>query len=422
MILGVVALTIPLLTGLAPACATTGPLAVAQPYATVDGQVRAGAVRIFTDFTERQTITQDDPEPGDMFGSALATGDFDDDGCTDLAVGASEEDEGPLNGADGHGVVEILFGLTDRKVVKLPGSGGDRFGAALAAGDLDGDGDDELAIGAPGGGSVYVYGQGSKLRRIKNEGGSVTDQFGEALTTGDFDGNGTDELVIGAPGANLIRQGEGTVTLVGKGGRRLLYSQETYGIDGLSESWDAFGAALASGDFNADGRDDLAIGVPGEGLSSLQRAGDYGEGAVDVIYGSPGGLRPAGAEAWTQNTLAGEAVMYDRFGTSLAAGDLNGDGDDELVVGVPGENAVQVLPGTKTGGLTKNHNLLIPGPKDAEFGAAVTVIDGHLVVGAPTRGEVVVYRGSVKKGSYPGVNKNGRKLAEGDGLFGFGLS
>ncbi|GAB1817824.1 FG-GAP-like repeat-containing protein [Herbidospora sp. RD11066] len=420
MIFGVAVLSLPLLVGLAPACATTGVLAVAQPYATVDGQVRAGAVRVFVDLRETLTITQDDPEPGDMFGAALATGDFDDDGCTDLAIGASEEDDGPLNGADGHGVVEILFGLTDRKVVTLPGSGGDRFGAALAAGDLDGDGDDELAIGAPGGGSVYVWGQGAKLRRIKNEGGAVTDQFGEALATGDFNGDGTDELAIGAPGANLIRQGEGTVTLVSKG-RRLLYSQETYGIDGLSESWDAFGASLATGDFNADGHDDLAIGVPGEGLSSLQRAGDYGEGAVDVVYGSPSGLRPATAEAWTQNTLAGDAVMYDRFGTSLAAGDLNGDGDDELVVGVPGENAVQVLAGTRTGGLTKNHNLLIPGPKGAEFGAAVAVVGGNLVVGAPTRGEITLFRGSVKKGSYPGVNKNGKKLAEGDGLFGFGL-
>ncbi|WP_061293768.1 FG-GAP-like repeat-containing protein [Herbidospora cretacea] len=421
MILGVVALAIPLLTGLAPACGTAGLLAVAQPYATVDGQVRAGAVRIFTDFEEGPLITQDDPEPGDMFGSALATGDFDGDGCTDLAIGASEEDDGPLNGADGHGVVEILYGLTRRETVKLPGSGGDRFGAALAAGDLDGDGDDELAIGAPGGGNVYVHGQGRKLRRVKNDGGAVTDQFGEALATGDFDGDGTDELVIGAPGANLIRQGEGTVTLV-DGKRRLLYSQETYGVDGLSESWDAFGAALASGDFNADGHDDLAIGVPGEGLNPLQRAGDYGEGAVDVIYGSPSGLNPRTTEAWTQNALAGEAVMYDRFGTSLATGDLNGDGDDELVVGVPGENAVQVLPGTRTGGLTRNHNLLIPGPKGAEFGAAVAVAGGDLVIGAPTKGALFRYRGSVRKGSYPGVGKKGEKLAEGDGFYGHVLS
>ncbi|WP_062348936.1 FG-GAP-like repeat-containing protein [Herbidospora yilanensis] len=414
MILGVVALTIPLLTGLAPQCDPF--LAVAQPYATVDGQVRAGAVRIL----DGPLITQDDPEPGDMFGSALATGDFDGDGCADLAIGASEEDAGP-GGRDGHGVVEILYGLTSRRTIELPGKGADRFGAALAAGDLDGDGDDELAIGAPGGGAVYVHGQGSKPRRIKNTGGAVTDQFGEALATGDFDGDGTDELAIGAPGANLIRQGEGTVTVVGRNGRRLLYSQETYGIDGLSESWDAFGAALATGDFNADGHDDLAIGVPGEGLNRLQRAGDYGEGAVDVVYGSPGGLRPATAEAWTQNSLAGEAVMYDRFGTSLAAGDLNGDGDDELVVGVPGENAVQVLAGTRSGGLTKNHNLLIPGPKGAEFGAAVLVHGGDLIVGAPTKGEVYRYRGGVKKGSYPGVGRKGEKIAEGDGFFGFGL-
>ncbi len=149
MILGVVALTIPLLTGLAPGLRLHR--RAGRRPALRDGRRpgQAGAVRIFTDFEEGPLITQDDPEPGDMFGSALATGDFDGDGCADLAIGASEEDDGPLNGADGHGVVEILYGLTKRKTITLPGSGGDRFGAALAAGDLDGDGDDELAIGAP---------------------------------------------------------------------------------------------------------------------------------------------------------------------------------------------------------------------------------------------------------------------------------
>ncbi|MFD2353183.1 hypothetical protein ACFSTC_33690 [Nonomuraea ferruginea] len=105
------------------------------------------------------------------------------------------------------------------------------------------------------------------------------------------------------------------------------------GVASSAEKWDAFGAALATGDFDGDGRDDLAIGVPGEGLTAGQRAMDYGDGALHVVYGTRNGLRGARSEMWTQRLLKGEPRYYDRFGASLAAGDLDGDGDDELAVG-----------------------------------------------------------------------------------------
>jgi hypothetical protein len=98
------------------------------------------------------------------------------------------------------------------------------------------------------------------------------------------------------------------------------------------------------GDFNGDGFDDLAIGVPGEDV--ITAAGTVPQaGAVNVIYGSSSGLsdtilRPD--QFWTQNTVDVDDVAEanDLFGYSLSAADFNGDGKDDLVIGVPGEGVI----------------------------------------------------------------------------------
>jgi hypothetical protein len=456
-LLATAALTIPsLMTGSpAQAKSCSGFLAVASPYATVKGQRHAGTVTLFHGMKKARILSQgvddvaDVPELNDAFGSALARGDFDGDGCADLAIGASEEFFGPsVPGADGHGVVHLLYGgaggLKGGRTVDITHLGRrygtDRFGAALAAGDLDGDGDDELVVGAPGldgGGGVAVfgmkggkaYGKGRLITQstawVGQEPGD-TDQFGVALTTGDFDGDGRDELAVGAPGDGGLRFGSGVVTILNPRKRYAgVYTQESPDVKGFGEKWDAFGAALASGDFNADGRDDLAIGVPGEDLSLLQRGMDYGDGAVNVLYGSRRGLTAVGSEVWSQTILDGKPRYYDRFGTSLATGDLNGDGDDELVVGVPGEDAVQVLAGTRSGGLTRHHNTLVTGPEGSDYGASVVVEGGRLLVAAPGTGRLMVIGNAVKKGSYPGVRPSTARVLDAGGkddLFGYALT
>ncbi|MEV0589751.1 FG-GAP repeat protein, partial [Nonomuraea sp. NPDC050310] len=427
-------------------------LAVAAPYATVGGHARAGAVTLLYGSGRRAELSQDSPgvpgeaEPGDSFGSALATGDFDGDGCADLAVGASEEFHGrPVAGADGHGVVQLFTGsptgLRPGPALRAPKAASDRYGAALAAGNLDRDRADELAIGAPthgSGGAVFLYGMRGLTRLTQATGwigqqGRVTDQWGAALATGDFDGDGRAELAVGAPADSLTHDGQGSVTIV-SGRRALLLTQDSRALKGSAEKWDAFGAALTTGDFDADGRADLAVGSPGEGLTANQRALDYGDGMVHVLYGTRSGLAAGRREAWTQNALDGKPRYFDRFGTSLAAGDLNGDGDDELAVGVPGESAVQVLAGTRSGGLTRRGNLLLKGP-GADFGSALTVtrLSGRgyralglarplasLVVAAPARGTVSVLPGIRRPGPYAGLRPGApRKLAGGPGLFGY---
>ncbi|MFF0309483.1 FG-GAP repeat protein [Streptosporangium sp. NPDC004379] len=421
-------------------------LAVAAPYTRVGGRARAGAVTVLPGGRgEKSLLTQDSPgvpgeaETGDAFGSALAAGDFDGDRCADLAVGVSEEDRSRPD-ADGSGVVQLFHGSPDGlrpgRVIDARDLGGrrgaDRFGAALAAGDLDGDGDDELVIGIPGlgGGGVGVYGLTGRAPRIVTQRTgwvgqreAQTDQFGASLATGDFDGDGRDEIAAGTPGDSVRARGQGSVTVLDVRRRTArLLTQDSPRIAGRAEDWDSFGAALAVGDFDADGRDDLAVGVPGEGLTRDQRAMDYGDGTVDVLYGSPGGPGAGRTEAWSQRSLRGEPRYFDRFGAALAAGDLDGDGDDELAVGVPGENAVQVLAGTRSGGLTRAGNALVTG-RDGGFGSALAVLPGRgLAVAAPLGGRVALVR------VRPGGGKGGRPAAAtlaaaaGDALFGYALT
>ena len=116
------------------------------------------------------------------------------------------------------------------------------------------------------------------------------------------------------------------------------------------------------GDFNGDGRDDLAVGVVGEDLGGASNAG-----AVNVLYGGPGGLSATGDQFWRQNStgVLGASEKDDSFGYALAAGDFNGDGRDDLAVGVPDEDiggvatvgAVNVLYGG-AGGLSATGNQL----------------------------------------------------------------
>ena len=197
---------------------------------------------------------------------------------------------------------------------------------------------------------------------------------------GDFNGDGRDDLAVGVVGEDLggaSNAGAVNVLYGGPGGLSAtgdqFWRQNSTGVLGASEKDDSFGYALAAGDFNGDGRDDLAVGVSDEDLGGVATVG-----AVNVLYGGAGGLSATGNQLWSQDSpgVLDTAEPSDRFGSTLAAGDLNGDGRDDLAIGTPSDSAgdvccagaVNVLYGG-SGGLSATGNQLwgqdSPGVLDA---------------------------------------------------------
>jgi hypothetical protein len=426
-------------------------LAIGVPREGVGGAELAGAVNIVYGsaaglsgsgsqlFFQGNGGVTDGAEPLDFFGSALAAGDFDNDGFIDLAIGVPGEDIGTIADV---GAASVLYGSAnglsgtasqffsqDTTGVLGAAEPEDGFGSALGAGDFDNDGFADLAIGVAsegfGGtsqaGAVNVlYGSAAKLTAsgnqqfIQGNGGvlgtpEIGDEFGFVLAGGDFNNDSFDDLAIGAPfedvgtvfdaGAiNVLYGSAGTLTVSGD----QVFFQGGGGVAGVAEASDFFGSTLAYGDFNNDGFVDLGIGAPFEDIGTVFEAG-----AVNVLYGSAAKLTTSGNQQFFQGSggLVGVAEEGDGFGFALAGGDFNNDALDDLAIGVISEDigatldagAVNVLYGS-TAKLTTSGNQqffqgsggLIGVAEEGDFvGAALATGDydndtfADLAIGAP---------------------------------------
>lgn len=319
-------------------------------------------------------------ELDDFFGFSMTSGDFDGDGHGDLVVTAPFED---IDGFVDAGAVIVVpgseTGLAPEEAVLLHqtaavgGLGSNEFfGWSVASGDFDDDGDDDLVVGSPGedtngrsnAGAVIVFdgspaGIDPTSGRIFDQTGPVRnspeaeDFFGFDVATADLDCDGADDLLVGVPNETLGSAGvvAGIVNVLHGSDDGLTTEGTTrlaQGRDGVAgqRDYNQFGAALATGDFDGDGCGDVAISahttdVGGDGVRRCAEDPNCAAeaGAVVVVYGSPSWPEIGGTAHLTQRgPIRGRAEAGDFFGRTLTTLDVNGDGRDELVVGVPRED------------------------------------------------------------------------------------
>ena len=325
----------------------------------------------------------------DRIGCSITTGDIDGDGIRDIIVG-SRYGDGPKDKRTDAGEVYLFYGKENLKLsdnwdlsdtpadFTLYGKDAeDDCGCSVSTGDLDGDGYDDIVVGAikadgpdnsrTDAGEVYViYGRGkpdlepawdllSKDADLTIYGRDAGDLLGTTSATGDFNGDGIEDLLIAAPmgdGPDELRGDAGEVYLIH--GRNDLPSTLDLSIDLVNltvfgaDSGDKLGSntvtvnkyliingfSSSMGDYNGDNLDDIIVTAPHAGGPDNGRSEG---GEIYLIYGSNSFLP---MQAWDLKYDRANLTFYgteagDRLGVSIVLGDLNGDGYADILAGVP---------------------------------------------------------------------------------------
>ncbi|WP_330306042.1 MULTISPECIES: FG-GAP repeat protein [unclassified Streptomyces] len=323
-----------------------GDVAFAAPYAKVADKGMAGYVAVVYGSStglnpaKRTVVSQNTAgvpgtaESEDSFGEALAVADLNGDGYTDLAVGDPGEDVG--SDVDG-GSVTVLWGsaagIKNGTSVKDPApTAHDNWGKLLTAGDFNGDGKADLAVGT---GASHVY----MIRgRFTTAGVTGTAQkinlpekaeYGaDAMKAGDTNGDKKADLV-------LTYRIDDTSDASGSWSKGVAYMGASSGLDTAMSRPLNGGTSIALGDIDGDGYDEIALG--NVFTKEDDHTGTLG-GQVVVIRGSAGG--PINGDApmaeLTQDStgVPGTDEANDGFGGSVSIADTNGDGYGDLAIGV----------------------------------------------------------------------------------------
>jgi KaiC/GvpD/RAD55 family RecA-like ATPase len=326
------------------------------------------------------------PSPGGHFGWSVAAGDLNNDGYSDMIIGAPD-----YNGGDGRVYVNFGASTLDSVIdgVLVSKQAGEKFGYSLAVGNFNGDSYKDLIVGAPlndtGGGDVgsaYIYFGGASFDTDSDKalhGANGGETFGWAVGVGDFNGDGYDDAAVGAPeylAGGPAHPADGRVGIF-FGGADMDTTQDVNCNNG--DGNEEIGTSVTSGKYNADGYDDLYAGAPyfgnpnNNGRVDIYYGGSPMNGVMDASFASPSNLAyfgqslargkigsaglpevAVGAQLYKQgiaplergrfdlfwNGTSGSFVSrvgdndYDHFGYALAIGDVNSNSTfGELIVG-----------------------------------------------------------------------------------------
>ncbi|MEQ8762385.1 MAG: FG-GAP-like repeat-containing protein [Planctomycetota bacterium] len=290
-------------------------LLVGAPFAKINGVQLVGAAYVLSPSDGRTIYSWNGAAYLDAFGSSISSaGDADGDGVLDVAVGASSFFQNL------RGYVRVFSGRDGSLIREHRGTtAGDFLGTGLASpGDLDGDGHDELLVGAPqtnvGRGYVKVFSGRTGLPLMTLTGLAVGDQFGHSVTgLGDLDGDQVRELAVGAYKSDLGGLDSGSVTVFSGASFATLRTLK----GDAPHHWLGYAVADA-GDVDADGISDLIAAAHGDNSQTVWTT--YGR-----VYS---GLDGRAVSTITVDLFSTDSIIQAVDGL----GDLDGDGRDDYLV------------------------------------------------------------------------------------------
>ena len=304
-------------------------------------------------------------------GTSVSSGDINNDGIDDIFIGASKADPNEVNSA---GQTYVVYGSNSFSstffISDLDGTNGFTIngnantissGGDVSSGDFNNDGIDDVLIGAIGaksggvtkGGAFVLFGKSTaftttiELSSLDGNNGfsifgiSESDTFGSSVANGDVNGDGTDDLVIGAENLEIpwTKAGEAYVIF---GKSSYASSLDLSSLDGTNgfkltgiTIQDRAGIDVTSGDVNGDNFDDIIVGAPEADAGAINKAG-----ATYVVFGKSSfaaSISFSSLNGTTGFAITG-AAADDEVGFANSVGDFNGDGVDEIFIGVENED------------------------------------------------------------------------------------